>query len=249
MLTALVILLGLGVLIGFHEASHMIVGKLFGVKVLKFSLGFGPVLLSKQIGETSYELRALPLGGFVQFYGECPESRAKRGFFSVSWYKRSIIALAGPIMNLVLGFLLLLFLVMAFKGYPFMEGVRKAFEISSFVIIQTLGWIGHGIAGKAHMSEMAGPIMVTKIMVDALKVDVSQFLFVLSIISLSLGLFNILPIPGLDGGHVFLYTIEGALRKRLSRKVYEMWSKFGTILLIILMGFIIFSDIIKLVVK
>jgi regulator of sigma E protease len=78
MLTTIAILIGLGLLIGLHEASHMFVAKLFNVKVLKFSFGFGPLLLHKQIGETSYELRLLPLGGFVQFFGECPESRVPR---------------------------------------------------------------------------------------------------------------------------------------------------------------------------
>lgn len=249
MLTTLAIILGLGFLIGLHEAAHMTVAKLFGVKVLKFSLGFGPILLSKQIGETSYELRVLPLGGFVQFFGECPESKVERGFFSLSWYKRAIIALAGPTMNLLLGFLLLLGLVVVFKEYPFIEGIRKAFQLSYYVIAQTLGCLGHSVAGKAHMNEMAGPIMVTKIMVDAFKMGMDQFLFVLAIISLSLGLFNVLPIPGLDGGHVALYSVEGIIRKPLSGKVYAIWSQLGLVLLITLMGFIIFSDLIKLVTK
>jgi len=246
MLTILAIVFGLGLLIGIHEAAHMIVAKLFGVKVLKFALGFGPLLISKRIGETSYEFRLLPLGGFVQFYGECPESKVKRGFFSLPWYKRSLIALAGPTMNLILGFLLILGLLVTAKGYPVLTGISKAFELCSGIITQTLGWIGGAFIGKAHMSEMSGPVMVTKIMSDALKEGAVQFTFVLSIISLSLGLFNFLPIPGLDGGHIFLYSIEGFIRKPLSGKVYAIWSYTGFILLMSLMGWTVILDLVKL---
>ena len=249
MLTTIAILIGLGLLIGLHEASHMTVAKLFGIKVLKFSFGFGPLLLHKQIGETSYELRLLPLGGFVQFFGECPESRVPRGFFSISWWKRCLIAFAGPVMNLFLGFLLLLALVMLYRGYPLIQGVKEAYQVSSYVTVVTTKWIGHSVVGQTHMKEMSGPVMVTKILIDAFKMGMDQFLFILSIISLSLGLFNLLPIPGLDGGHVFLYTIEGLTRKPLSAKVYQYWQTFGMILLLSLIGFTIFSDVFKLMGK
>jgi membrane-associated protease RseP (regulator of RpoE activity) len=249
MLTTLAILLGLGLLIGLHEAAHMTIAKLFGVKVNKFSLGFGPLLFSKQFGETAYELRVLPLGGFVLFHGECPESRVKRGFFSISWWKRSLVALAGPVMNLILGFLILLFVVMALKGYPLKEGTSKAFEVGSYVVTQTLGWIGHSVVGKASIKDVSGPVMVTKIMVDAFKIGMDQFLFILAVISLSLGLFNLLPVPGLDGGHIALYSVEGIIRKPLSGKVYAIWSRLGMVLLIGLMGFVVFSDLIKLLIK
>jgi len=249
MLTTIAILIGLGLLIGLHEASHMTVAKLFNVKVLRFAFGFGPLLLHKQLGETSYELRLFPLGGFVQFSGECPNSRAKRGFFSISWWKRCLIAFAGPIMNLFLGFLLLLALAMFFRGYPLIAGTQKAYEVSSYVTVETTKWIGHSVVGQTHLNEMSGPIMVTKLLIDSFKMGMDQFLFILSIISLSLGLFNLLPIPGLDGGHVFLYTIEGLTGKLLSAKVYKYWQTFGMVLLLSLIGFTIFSDVVKLLGK
>src|SRR6185369_15260943 len=60
----------LGILIFVHEFGHFIVAKLFNVKVEKFSLGFGPKLIGKQIGETEYLLSAFPLGGYVKMFGE-----------------------------------------------------------------------------------------------------------------------------------------------------------------------------------
>ena len=94
----------------------------------------------------------------------------------------------------------------------------------------------YSTSGQAHMKEMSGPVMVTKLLIDAFKMGMDQFLFILSIISLSLGLFNLLPIPGLDGGHVFLYTIEGLTKKPLSAKVYKYWQTLGMVLLLSLIG-------------
>ena len=63
----------LGILILFHELGHFIMAKRIGIKVERFSLGFGPVLLSKQWGETEYCISALPLGGYVKMVGENPD--------------------------------------------------------------------------------------------------------------------------------------------------------------------------------
>jgi regulator of sigma E protease len=246
MLYILTVILVFGILIGLHELSHMLTAKAFGVKVLRFSFGFGPKLLGFLFKDTSYELRLLPLGGFVQFAGEDPSEAEKNGFFNVPWYKRSLIALAGPVMNLLLG-LVIVFVLLLFNHWPILGAVKRTFEISWLVISETLKWLGGFVTSKSNVSEMAGPIMITKLMVSSLKENVMQFFFVSSIVSLSLGLFNLFPVPGLDGGHVFLYTIEGILGKKLPSKVYEIWGILGMILLGLLMVFIIFGDILKLV--
>ncbi len=96
----------LGGLVFFHELGHFIVAKLFGVKVLKFSLGFGPRVIGFRKGETDYQIAALPLGGFVRMAGESPEDEVSaedqhRTFLAQAPWKRSLIALAGPGMNLL----------------------------------------------------------------------------------------------------------------------------------------------------
>jgi regulator of sigma E protease len=117
---ALPFLLLLGVLIFFHELGHFAVAKWCGVKVEKFSLGFGPALLQKRIGETTYALSALPLGGFVKMLGELPgetldPTERDRAFnFKPPW-QRIAIALAGPGMNLVLPVFLIAGAVMVGK--------------------------------------------------------------------------------------------------------------------------------------
>jgi membrane-associated protease RseP (regulator of RpoE activity) len=233
-LNILAVILGIATIIGIHEACHMIVSKLFGVRVLKFSLGFGPVIFSKKIGDTSYELALLPLGGYIQCAGDNPEDNTPGGFFAQTWYKRALIALAGPVANLLLGFVMILGLLVIFKGWPILAALSKAWELSTFVIATTLKWIfGMLPVAKdaAQGSGMAGPIMVTKILMSSAKEGVAQFLLVLSLISLSLGLFNLFPIMGLDGGHLFLYLLEGIRGKKFSSKVYQIWGLIGLILL------------------
>ena len=104
----------LGVLVTVHEAGHFFAAKWAGVKVLKFSIGFGPKLFSFRRGETEYQIAALPLGGFVAMAGHHPgedvaEEDAGRTFLGAVWWKRVIILLAGPMANLVFPIIALFF--------------------------------------------------------------------------------------------------------------------------------------------
>jgi len=113
----------LGILIFFHEFGHFLVAKLFNVKVLKFSLGFGPKLVGKKVGETEYVISALPLGGYVKMLGENDEEivpeEADRSFSEQPVLNRIAIAAAGPIFNFVLAFLVFCGIYLL-SGYPIM---------------------------------------------------------------------------------------------------------------------------------
>ncbi|HZZ85559.1 MAG TPA: RIP metalloprotease RseP [Anaeromyxobacteraceae bacterium] len=110
------IVLLLGGLIFVHELGHFVAAKLLGVKVVRFSIGFGPRLFGWVRGETDYQLALLPLGGYVKMAGDDPneelsEEDAGRGFLEQKPWRRFIIAAAGPGMNLV--FPLFLYFLMA----------------------------------------------------------------------------------------------------------------------------------------
>src|SRR5216684_3499937 len=101
----------LGVLVFVHEFGHFIVAKAVGVKVLRFSIGFGPRILSFRKGETEYRVAWLPLGGYVKMAGDLPNEElppedAKRGFLAQAPWKRMLIVAAGPGFNLIFPILL-----------------------------------------------------------------------------------------------------------------------------------------------
>lgn len=109
-LGVLAFILMLAVSIGLHEAGHMSVAKLFKLSVPKFFVGFGPTLWSKKSDKTEYGVKAIPLGGFVMIEDESQsESSAERQMLSyVSPWKRILVFLAGPAVNLVLGTVILI---------------------------------------------------------------------------------------------------------------------------------------------
>lgn len=118
MTTALAFLFVLGILVLVHEFGHFIVARLCGVRVEKFSFGFGPKLLGKKIGETEYLVSGLPLGGYVKLAGENPDDATGGNpweFMSKPIWQRSLVILAGPVMNFILAIVL-------FWGILFVSG-------------------------------------------------------------------------------------------------------------------------------
>ena len=104
-------IIALGILISFHEFGHFLVARLFGVGVKKFSIGFGPKIFGKKIGDTDYCVSAIPLGGFVKMVGEDPGEEIEPADMSVSFthkhiFKRILIVAAGPFFNLLLAIII-----------------------------------------------------------------------------------------------------------------------------------------------
>ena len=101
----------LGILVAFHELGHFLAARWVGVRVLKFSLGFGPKLLGRQVGETEYLVSAIPLGGYVKLFGEdeaeaiTPEDR-RRSFVHQGLWGKVLIVAAGPGFNFILAYLI-----------------------------------------------------------------------------------------------------------------------------------------------
>jgi regulator of sigma E protease len=111
----------LGILIFVHEFGHFLAARIAGVGVLKFSLGFGPKIFGRKIGETEYVLSWIPLGGFVKLLGESgneelPPEDEKRSFYKQPTWKRMLIVLAGPVFNFLLA--VLIFIIVLMYGLP-----------------------------------------------------------------------------------------------------------------------------------
>lgn len=114
---ALKVIILLGTLIIIHEFGHFIVAKACGMKVHKFSIGFGPKLLIKQGKETEYSLRALPLGGFVQLEGEEEDSDDPRAYSKKPAWQRILVLLAGVTINIICALFIYMCINMNINSY------------------------------------------------------------------------------------------------------------------------------------
>lgn len=107
-LTVLASILCFGIIIFLHELGHFFVAKKSGIRVLEFSIGMGPLIFQKQRGETKYSVRCLPIGGYCAMEGEDENSEDPRAFRKQAVWKRILVTAAGAIMNIILGFFLII---------------------------------------------------------------------------------------------------------------------------------------------
>ncbi|WP_226532759.1 M50 family metallopeptidase [Microbacterium paraoxydans] len=155
----LFMLIGLGLSIGLHEVGHLVPAKLFGVRVGQYMIGFGPRLWSKRIGETEYGFKVLPLGGFISMSGMYPPSKSTgpasgvfrsliqdarsandetiaegaedRVFYRLPVWKRVIVMLGGPLMNLILATVVFTVLV---SGIGVLQGTTTIASVTECVV-------------------------------------------------------------------------------------------------------------------
>ena len=113
-MTVVFAILLFSLLIFVHELGHFLFAKLFKVQVNEFSMFMGPAIFKKQIGETLYSIRCIPIGGFCAMEGEDEESDNPRAFSSAKWWERLIILVAGAAMNFLAG--LLIFAILYLPG-------------------------------------------------------------------------------------------------------------------------------------
>ena len=142
-MSIIVALLIFGLLIFFHELGHFLLAKRGGIGVTSFSIGMGPAIWKKQVGETEYALRILPFGGSCAMVGEDQESDAENAFNKKGVWTRISVVAAGPVFNFILAFVGSIIMVLCIgvdkpvisemiEGYPAYEaGVRAGDEIIS----------------------------------------------------------------------------------------------------------------------
>ena len=368
----------LGILIFVHEFGHFIIAKLFNVKVEKFSLGFGPKLFGKQIGETEYLLSAFPLGGYVKMFGEggaiegtaaqapedsdtekaydeesgeplddipeLTEAEKARSFAHKPPLARIAIVMAGPLFNLVFAWMIFILLCMlgvptvtarigeaikdkpaakagvlkddvvtaingksisqwediagiiaTGKGQPVNLSVKRNGQDLQFTITPeprvSKNLFGESVKGYAigiaaageivleksnpfqaivkgsvqtwkvidltimslvkmiqrvvPMDSVGGPIMIAKMAGETAQMGASSFLAFMALLSINLGILNLLPVPVLDGGHLFFFFCELVIGRPVNQKVREYAQQIGLFLLLSLMVLAFYNDIVR----
>ncbi len=360
----------LGILIFVHELGHFLVAKWVGVKVEKFSLGFGPKLFGKQIGETEYLISAFPLGGYVKMFGEggfnetdmieqepgqatsgsavaepqiLSESDKSRSFAHKTIPQRMAIVLAGPLFNMIFAWLLLILLYMT--GMPILKatvgeifpdkpaalagmqkgdlitavngqrvvqwedfstrmasvtdsvtlsisrngqpltielkpqvgdsknmfgetikkpiigvspaydfvtehfGLMEAFALGNAKTVEvtklTVLSLVKLFQGVVPLNSLGGPMMIADMANKAAQTGGATFFMLLAVVSVNLGILNLLPVPVLDGGHLMFYTIEAIIRRPVPQKIREYAQQAGMLLLMGLMVLAFYNDIIR----
>ena len=380
-LRILAALLCLTILVTIHEFGHFIVAKLMGIKVNEFAIGMGPKVLKWGKGETTYSLRALPIGGFCAMEGEdegaptpsalggnadreeTPEEEKddSRSFAKKKVWQRVLVVVAGAVMNLLLGFVLLLVyngllqephpqynkvlfatttissvseessvyqtglrpgdtivevngrrilmytdlsmemqndadgvLQMVVRrevdgkaqkvnldavtfaveqdeetGRQYLKrdfyvlGVERTFwntitySAKQSVSIATMIWrtLVDLVQGDYGINDLSGPVGTVDVLADVVGDTISgpnpivawqNLVFIMIVITINLGVFNLLPLPALDGGRLVFLIWEGITRKPVPQKYEAIVHFVGIVLLLLLMVVVTYSDITKL---
>lgn len=250
-INAIKIIFLLGFLILIHEGGHFLVARLCKVKVNEFAIGFGKIIWQKQGKETKYTLRMIPLGGFCNMEGEAEESDAEGSFSKASVWKRMAIVVAGATVNILFGifvyFILVSTVIIQFKD-PTMDTILNrltygaqytgTFIISIFDSVKTL------FTGGIATDQMVGIVGISEVVVKT--TGVINYIYLLAVISVSLGVTNLLPIPALDGGKILILLIEVIRKKPMKMETEAKIQLIGLSILFALFLFVTYNDILRI---
>ncbi|MCK5914108.1 MAG: RIP metalloprotease RseP, partial [Desulfuromusa sp.] len=132
------------------------------------------------------------------------------------------------------------------KRYGFFDAVREGAYRTWELIELTVVFVQKLFTGSVSAKNIGGPITVVQIAGQAAQTDLAAILSVLAFISIQLGILNLLPIPILDGGHILFFLIELIIRRPVSIRIREMSQQVGMAMLLMLMVFAFYNDIIRL---
>ena len=123
------------------------------------------------------------------------------------------------------------------------EAVGMTFEEVRFIIDRTGAFLGDFFVGRGDVKELGGPVRVAKVSGEVATLGVVALVNLMALLSLNIGLFNLLPVPMLDGGHLLYYLIEAIRGRPLSQRVQEIGFRFGLAVVFTLMVFTLYNDL------
>ncbi len=345
----------LTVIVFFHELGHFLVARWCGIRVLVFSLGFGPEIagFTDRLG-TRWKLSAIPLGGYVKFFGDeneasvpdpatlaaMSEEERKQSFFGQSVGRRAAVVVAGPLTNFILAIVLFaaVFMVVGKQiavprvaaveagspaamagfqpgdlvtaidgrridnfvdmqrivgfsgGHPLtivvdrggvpvtltatpemrnnrgilgvtrsnqpgdvrvesvapLDAVKLGVDKTWFIVETTLSYIRDVFVGRQSADQIGGPIGIARISGQVAELGWGALIDFVAVISVSIGLLNLFPVPLLDGGHLLFYLIEAVRGRPLSERAQEVGFRIGLAIVVMLMIFATVNDILHL---
>ncbi len=132
------------------------------------------------------------------------------------------------------------------RDYSLSQAIPRAFWWNVRLTRQILVVVGQLVQGKMSLKQLEGPLRIAQHSGEAARQGTTPFLQLMAIISLNLGILNLLPIPILDGGHVLMLSIEGLLRRDLSVKVKERFVQAGLVFLLVIFVIVMYNDVLKI---
>ncbi len=130
--------------------------------------------------------------------------------------------------------------------YGFIDGLSKALEQTTEVIQMTLDMLGRLLTGNASLDNLSGPLTMADYAGRSASLGVGAYLSYLALVSVSLGVFNLLPLPMLDGGHLLYYLYEACTGRPPSPEWLDAMQRVGVAILVSLMAFSLFNDLVRL---
>ena len=231
-----------------HEFGHFLAARRAKVPVYEFSVGFpfSPRIVTLfRHRETEFTLRLLPLGGFVSFSSEGDEEAEK--LFSASRASRALIMSGGSLFNMVFTFLLFVPAFMAGEGMSLFGAVITSMQMIWAVVSETGRLFINLFSAQAGMENLSGPVGIAVLAGQAASGGWVDLLLFTGFLSLSLGIMNLLPLPGLDGGQLLMLLIESVRNKPVGVRTHQIVNLAGIMLFIVLSLFVTWHDITKFV--
>jgi len=230
-----------------HELGHFLAARQAGVPVYEFSIGFpfSPKILTLfKHRETEFTLRLLPLGGFVSFSKDGDEEAAD--LFGASMGHRALIMSAGSLFNIAFAFLLFIVVFAMGKHMSVPDAMVTSVKTVWLVITGTVDFIIKTFSGHGSWEGLSGPVGIAAIAGKAASKGILNLLYFTGMLSMSLGIMNLIPFPALDGGQLLMLFIEAIKRKPLSIRTYQAVNLVGLAVFLILTVLVTYQDIARL---
>jgi regulator of sigma E protease len=232
-----------------HELGHFMAARRSGVKVYEFSIGFpfSPRLYTLfRHKETTFTLRLIPLGGFVRFSKD--ENDEAKDLFEASYVNRTLIMSAGSLFNMVFAFLVFIPVFVFGQELPLMDAFSASAKTLWGILSGTVIFLLNILSWHGGLEGLSGPVGIAALAGKAASKGFLNLFYFTGVLSMSLGIMNLFPLPGLDGGQLLMLLIETVRRKPLGLKTHQAFNLIGLALFIILSVLVTYRDIVRLVI-